>query len=85
MSYTALYRKFRPSTFDEVKGQEHIVQTLKNQYGFFNYFIDTKELKNRNPGEHKQIKELEKEGKVLVIGNSGTQVNVWYRKNDKII
>ncbi len=31
MSYTALYRKFRPSTFDEVKGQEHIVQTLKNQ------------------------------------------------------
>ena len=31
MSYTALYRKFRPSTFDEVKGQDHIVQTLKNQ------------------------------------------------------
>ena len=31
MSYTALYRKFRPKTFDEVKGQDHIVQTLKNQ------------------------------------------------------
>ncbi|MCD8336617.1 MAG: DNA polymerase III subunit gamma/tau [Lachnospiraceae bacterium] len=31
MSYTALYRKFRPSTFDEVKGQDHIVKTLKNQ------------------------------------------------------
>lgn len=31
MSYTALYRKFRPSSFDEVKGQEHIVRTLKNQ------------------------------------------------------
>ena len=31
MSYTALYRKFRPSTFDEVKGQDHIVQTLTNQ------------------------------------------------------
>lgn len=31
MSYTALYRKFRPSTFDEVKGQDHIVTTLKNQ------------------------------------------------------
>ena len=26
MSYTALYRKFRPGEFDEVKGQEHIVQ-----------------------------------------------------------
>ena len=31
MSYTALYRKFRPLTFDQVKGQDHIVQTLKNQ------------------------------------------------------
>ena len=31
MSYTALYRKFRPATFEEVKGQDHIVTTLKNQ------------------------------------------------------
>ncbi|MBO5473523.1 MAG: DNA polymerase III subunit gamma/tau [Lachnospiraceae bacterium] len=31
MSYTALYRKFRPDCFEEVKGQEHIVTTLKNQ------------------------------------------------------
>ena len=31
MSYTALYRKFRPKTFDEVKGQDPIVTTLKNQ------------------------------------------------------
>ncbi len=31
MSYTALYRRFRPSSFDEVKGQDHIVKTLKNQ------------------------------------------------------
>lgn len=31
MSYTALYRKWRPATFDEVKGQDAIVQTLKNQ------------------------------------------------------
>ena len=31
MSYTALYRKFRPVTFDDVKGQDHIVTTLKNQ------------------------------------------------------
>ena len=33
MSYTALYRKFRPSTFEEVRGQDHIVTTLKNQMG----------------------------------------------------
>ncbi|MDE6950855.1 MAG: DNA polymerase III subunit gamma/tau [Lachnospiraceae bacterium] len=31
MSYTALYRKFRPLCFEDVKGQEHIVTTLKNQ------------------------------------------------------
>ena len=31
MSYTALYRKFRPSEFGDVKGQEHIVTTLQNQ------------------------------------------------------
>ena len=31
MSYTALYRKWRPDSFEEVKGQEHIVQTLKNE------------------------------------------------------
>ncbi len=31
MSYMALYRKFRPDTFEEVKGQDAIVATLKNQ------------------------------------------------------
>lgn len=31
MSYQALYRKWRPGEFDEVKGQDHIVTTLKNQ------------------------------------------------------
>lgn len=30
-AYQALYRKFRPQTFDSVIGQEHIVKTLKNQ------------------------------------------------------
>lgn len=31
MSYTALYRKFRPERFEDVKGQDHIVTTLRNQ------------------------------------------------------
>ena len=31
MGYTALYRKFRPITFSELVGQEHITRTLKNQ------------------------------------------------------
>jgi len=31
MAYTALYREFRPKTFGEMVGQEHITKTLKNQ------------------------------------------------------
>ncbi|MGD9901678.1 MAG: DNA polymerase III subunit gamma/tau [Spirochaetales bacterium] len=31
MEHLALYRKYRPKTFDEVIGQEHIIKTLKNQ------------------------------------------------------
>ncbi len=31
MAYTALYRTFRPKTFEEVVGQDHIKTTLKNQ------------------------------------------------------
>ena len=31
MSYTALYRKFRPAQFADVKGQDHIITTLQNQ------------------------------------------------------
>lgn len=31
MAYQALYRKFRPEDFNDVKGQDHIVTTLKNQ------------------------------------------------------
>ena len=29
----ALYRKWRPQTFDEVVGQEHVLQTLRNAIG----------------------------------------------------
>lgn len=31
MAYTALYREWRPKTFNDVVGQEHITTTLKNQ------------------------------------------------------
>ena len=30
MAYKALYRTYRPTTFDEVAGQQHIVRTIKN-------------------------------------------------------
>ena len=31
MAYQALYRKYRPTTFSEVVGQDHITETLKNE------------------------------------------------------
>ncbi len=31
MNYIALYRKYRPQIFDDVIGQEHIINTLRNQ------------------------------------------------------
>lgn len=31
MAYQALYRKYRPKTFSDVVGQEHITETLKNE------------------------------------------------------
>lgn len=31
MNYVALYRKYRPQIFDDVIGQDHIVNTLRNQ------------------------------------------------------
>ena len=31
MSYTALYRKWRPASFEDVRGQDHVVQTLKTR------------------------------------------------------
>lgn len=31
LAYTALYREWRPKTFNDVVGQEHITTTLKNQ------------------------------------------------------
>lgn len=37
MNYIALYRKYRPQNFDEIKGQNYIVQTLKN-------ILDTNQL-----------------------------------------
>ncbi len=33
MSYTVFARKYRPQTFDEIVGQDHIVRTLKNAIG----------------------------------------------------
>ena len=38
MSETALYRKYRPQNFDEVFGQEPIVDTLKKTINLGNFY-----------------------------------------------
>lgn len=56
------------------------LEFLKTQYGYKNYFIETGEIKNRDPLHHKEIKELEKQGLVIPIYNAGTKVYIWTRK-----
>ena len=47
MAYTALYRKFRPTTFADVVGQEHITRTLRNQIMAENFGKSNKLFKSK--------------------------------------
>lgn len=58
------------------------VETIKTQSGFWNYWVETGEMKNREPMKHAYIMEQLRNGKILEIGNAGTQVNVWRRSLD---
>ena len=53
------------------------MEYIKTQPSFKNYFVDTKEVKNRDPKHHKEITELYKQNKVLQIWNAGTKVYLW--------
>ena len=62
MPYLALYRKFRPRTFSDVKGQDHIVTTLKNQIksdriglSFHGYEGDRKDHGGKDPREGREL------------------------------
>jgi hypothetical protein len=50
---------------------------IKTQPSFKNYFIETKEVKNRDPAHHNYINELYDSGKVIPIYNAGTKVYVY--------
>lgn len=47
--------------------------------GFWNYWVETQELKNREPSRHAEIMQKTRAGEIITITNAGTQVNVWYR------
>ena len=68
MSYQALYRKFRPDNFEDVKGQDHIVTTLKNQIksdhiGHAYLSCDTRNRKNDRGKNLCQSSKLRKPGR----------------------
>lgn len=50
---------------------------IKSQSGFKNWYVEENIIKNRDPKNYSKIKELEKEGKVIPIYNSGTKVYVY--------
>ena len=59
MAYQALYRKWRPLEFEDVKGQEHIVTTLKES---------KEDIKNKilNQKYTQHIDSLYKNGKITI-------------------
>lgn len=52
---------------------------IKSQPGFWNFWVETKELKNREPNRHSYIMEQQKNGKLFPVKMAGTDVNVWER------
>jgi len=51
----------------------------KAQPSFRNYWVTSGKVTNRNPREHKKLKELERAGKVLKLWNAGTLVYTWHK------
>lgn len=58
------------------------MQFIETQFGFKNYWVNERKVKNREPFRHKEIKKLEAQGLVFPIYNAGTKVYVW--KNKKV-
>ena len=57
------------------------VERVSEAPGLKNYWVDQQVLKNREPGRHKEIMELAKNGKIWQIWDAGVQVNVWRRSS----
>ena len=55
------------------------VKQISEKISFKNYFVESGELKNRNPSKHKELVELTKQGKIWTIYDAGVQTNLWLR------
>lgn len=53
---------------------------VKSDVSFWNWHLDTKQLKNREPSKHSQIMQKKADGYLWEVFNAGTQVNVWTRQ-----
>lgn len=56
------------------------VEYLGHADSFWNYWVETNELKNREPKRHKEIMQGYKNGTVWKIENAGTETYVWHRQ-----
>ena len=54
---------------------------IKTNPGVKNYFVETGQIKNRDPIHHHLVKQLIQENKVWEIWNAGTKVYLWEREN----
>ncbi len=70
------YNYFNGNSLEHIENMEYI----KSQVSFKNLFLSNGEVKNRQPGRYKEIKELEKQKLVTRIYNAGTKVYVWNKK-----
>ncbi len=68
---------YNGSSISTLEGNLELVST---QVGFWNYFVDNGEMKNRQPSKHKEIKELVAQGRIWEVYNAGTETYVWTRK-----
>lgn len=53
---------------------------ITTQSSFKNFWVETGEVRNREPARHKEIKELQQKGLVISIHNAGTKVYVWTKE-----
>ena len=67
MAYKALYRKYRPETFENVVGQKHIIQTLQNA---MERDFGEKLIKNRFVKVESNTGKMVTTTNVIVSGNS---------------
>lgn len=61
-----------------LEGNEYV----KTTPGFWNFWVENKELKNREPKRHSLIMQKIRDGKIIEVKMAGTMVNVWKRNSN---